>query len=81
MKRIRVPENGITFGGKTVHSHAEIMKIYRSALKKYVKNPSMYADYVVQLEDELIALSFPFYEMAAIEKKIKSQENKDDCDH
>ena len=76
MKRIKVPENGITFGGKTVHSHAEIMKIYRSALKKYVKNPSMYADYLAQLEEELIELRFPFYEMEAIEKKVTSQVNK-----
>lgn len=76
MERIKVPENGITFGGKTVHSHAEIMKIYRSALKKYVKNPSMYADYLAQLEEELIELSFPFYEIEAIEKKVKDQVNK-----
>lgn len=68
MKRIRVPENGLTFGGKTVHSHAEIMKIYRSALKKYVKNPPMYGDYVAQLEEELIDLNFPCYEMDAIKK-------------
>ena len=80
MKRIKVPENGIIFGGKTVHSHAEIMKIYRSALKKYVKNPLMYADYVAQLEDELIDLSFPLYEMEAIEKKVKSQVNENDGD-
>ncbi len=78
MKRIRVPENGLTFGGKTVHSHAEIMKIYRSALKKYIKNPSMYGDYVAQLEEELIDLSFPYHDMKAIEEKVKSKVNKND---
>lgn len=81
MKRIRVPENGLTFGGKTVHSHAEIMKIYRTALKKYVKNPPMYGDYVAQLEEELFDLGFPYHEMKAIEKKVKDQVHKNDGSH
>lgn len=73
MKRIKVPESGIIFGNQKVYSHGEIMKIYKAALRKYFKDPFLYADYINSLEDELIELGVHCYELDSICEKVKEQ--------